>query len=91
MVDFVELDGDEFYHSPGLSFSLSRRVCHSPPAYNGFTKLREHNVTRSELKQENKRDRTENCTGADFSRIHCTASNAGLWRGNTVLEKTALC
>lgn len=91
VVDFSELDGDEYYHSPGLSFSLCRCVCHSPSAYNGFTKLQEHNVTGTELKQENKRDRTENCTGADFSRIHCPASKAGLWRGNTVLDKTALC
>jgi hypothetical protein len=91
VVDFSELDGDEFYHSSTLSFSLSRCVCHSPSAYSGFTKLQEHNVTRTELKQENKRDRTENCTGADFSRIHCPTSKAGLWRGNIVLEKTALC
>jgi len=78
VVDFSELDGDEFYLSPGLSFSLSRCVCHSPSAYSGFTKLQEHNVTRAELKQENKRDRTENCTGADFSRIHCPAFKTGL-------------
>ena len=79
VVDFSELDGDEFYHSPGLSFSSSRCVYHSPSAYNGFTKLQEHNVTGTELNQENKRDRTESCTGADLSRIHCPAFKAGLW------------
>ena len=72
---------------PGLSFSLSRRLCHSPSAYNGFTKSEEHNVTRTELKRENKRDSTENSTGTDFSRIHCPPSKAGLWRGNTALER----
>ena len=54
VVDFSEIEGDGFYRSLSLSFSLSRRVCHSPSAYNGFTKLHEHNVTRTELKQENK-------------------------------------
>jgi hypothetical protein len=55
VVDFSGLEGDEFYHSLGLSFSLSRCVCHSPSAHSGFTKLHEHNMTRTELKQENKR------------------------------------
>jgi len=52
LVDFSELDWDEFYHSPALSFSLSRCVCHSPSAYSGFTKLQEHNVTRTELSKK---------------------------------------
>jgi len=86
VVDFSELDGDEFYHSPGLSFSLSRCVCHSPSAFNGFTKLQEHNVTGTELNQENERDRTENCTGAGFSGIHCPSFKAGLWRGRGQLK-----